>query len=82
MSRSRTQCSDAGETLIQYILIWNCPFCILRGCQSNFFLYNDVFLDLKVIFILEYSADPDEMPPYAAFNLGLHWLPKSLFTGI
>ena len=28
------------------------------------------------------SADPDEMPPYAAFHLGLHCLPKYLFTGI
>ena len=26
------------------------------------------------------SADPDEMPPYAAFHLGLHCLPKYLFT--
>ena len=28
------------------------------------------------------SADPDEMPPYAAFHLGLHCLSKYLFIGI
>ena len=32
--------------------------------------------------ILANSADPDEMPPYAAFHLGFHCLPKCLFTGI
>ena len=34
------------------------------------------------VFIQANSADPDEMPPYAAFHLGLHWLSKYLFTGI
>ena len=29
------------------------------------------FLD----FVLTNNADPDEMPPYAAFHLGLHCLP-------
>ena len=33
-------------------------------------------------FISANSADPDEMPPYAAFHLGLHCLSKYLFTGI
>ena len=28
------------------------------------------------------SKDPDEMPPWAAFRLGLYSLPKYLFTGI
>ena len=37
---------------------------------------------LKIGFILAISADPDEMPPFAAFYLGLHYLPKYLFTGI
>ena len=41
-----------------------------------------VFLSLKIVFILVNSADPDEMPPYAAFHLGLHCLPKDQFTGI
>ena len=39
-------------------------------------------MSLKIVFIIANSADPDEMPPYAAFHLGLHNLPKYLFTGI
>ena len=35
-----------------------------------------------IVFIITNSAEPDEMPPYASFNLGLHNLPKNLFTGI
>ena len=34
------------------------------------------------IFILTNNADPDEMPPNVAFLLGLHYLPKYLFTSI
>ena len=30
-------------------------------------------------FILANNADPDEMPPYAAFHLSLHFLSKYLF---
>ena len=37
---------------------------------------------LKIVLILANSADPDEMLPNAAFHLGLHCLPKYLFTGI
>ena len=37
---------------------------------------------LKMIIILANSADPDEMPPQAAFHLGFHCLPKYLFTVI
>ena len=32
--------------------------------------------------IFRNSADPDEMPPYAAFHLDLHCLPKYLFASI
>ena len=46
------------------------------------FLKCDVFQSLKIVFIQANSADPDEMPPYAAFHLGLHCLPKYLFTGM
>ena len=31
-----------------------------------------VFLSLKINFVLANSADPDEMPHYVAFHLGLH----------
>ena len=33
---------------------------------------------MKIVFSLANSADPDEMPPYVAFHLGLHCLPKHL----
>ena len=33
-------------------------------------------------FFLVNSADPDEMPHYVAFHLGLHCLPKYLFRHI
>ena len=39
-------------------------------------------LSLKIAYILANSADPDEMPPYAAFHPGLQCLPNYLFTGI
>ena len=29
------------------------------------------FFSVKIIFVLANSVDPDEMPHYAAFNLGL-----------
>ena len=35
-----------------------------------------------LLVIFENIADPDEMPPYAAFHLVLHCFPKNLFTGI
>ena len=46
------------------------------------FLNYDVFIFQKIVFILANSADPDEMPHDAAFHMGLHSLPKCLFTGI
>ena len=39
-----------------------------------------VFLSLKIVLILANSADPDEMQHNAAFHLGLHCLPKYLFS--
>ena len=39
-------------------------------------------MSLKIVFILSNRAYPDKMPPYAAFYLGIHCLPKYLFTGI
>ena len=43
---------------------------------------SDVFLSLRVVFILANSADPDEMPSNVAFHLGLHCLPEYLFNRI
>ena len=48
------------------------PFCILRGHRSKF-LNNDVFLSLKIVFILANKAHPeknDEILPDVAFHLG------------
>ena len=51
-----------------------------------FFLWRLFFFFVFFFFfffcILANSADPDEMPPNAAFHLGLHCLPKYLFAGI
>ena len=43
-------------------------------------LYNDAFMFLKTVFF-SILAETDEMPPYAAFHLGLHCLPRYVFTG-
>ena len=57
------------------------PFCVLKVHMSNF-LNHDVYMFLRIIFISASSADPDEMSPYVTFHLGLHCLPKYLFSGI
>ena len=46
---------------------------------SQNFNQNDVFMSLKIVFILAYNADPGEMLPYAAFHLGLLCLPSYPF---
>ena len=38
-------------------------------------------ISLKMDFVLENSADTNEMPHYAAFHLGLNCLPKYPFRG-
>ena len=45
---------------------------------SKFFM----FLSMKIVFVFANSTDQDEMLHYAAFYLGLHCLPKYLFTDI
>ena len=37
------------------------------------------FISLSIDFVLANSADPDEMPYYVAFHLGLHCLSKYRF---
>ena len=34
------------------------------------------------LYLIAKCADPDEMTPEEEFNLGIHSLPKYLFTGI
>ena len=43
---------------------------------------NIEFFSLKIVFVLKYSVDSDEMPQYAAFHLGLHCLTQYPFWGI
>ena len=50
--------------------------CIYRGVIGYNFK-NNVFLSLKINFVLANSVDPDEMTYYAAFHLGLHCLPST-----
>ena len=58
-------------------LSFDCSFCVLRGHRKNSLNHN-ICMSLKIVFIL----DPDDLPPYAANHLGLHCLPKYLFTGL
>ena len=51
-------------------------FCNLMGCQSNF-LYNCVFLSVKIVISKQKTADPVIMPPYVAFYLVLHCVCQS-----
>ena len=55
------------------------PIVYIEGSQA-IISKNVIFLSLKIDSILANSADPDEMPPYAAFHLGLHGLPKYLMV--
>ena len=51
-------------------------FCVLKGVAGQNIYKMVYFMFLKTVFISANSADPDELPPYAAFHLGLHCLPK------
>ena len=44
--------------------------------QNNYELQS-----LRIVIILANSVDPDEMPHFAAFHLGLHCLPKYPLRG-
>ena len=57
---------------------WKVSWCISRGYRLEF-PNKTVFLSMKIVYIYANSADPDEMPNYAGFHLGLHCLTKYLF---
>ena len=44
-------------------------------------MYFCEILSLEINFNLANNADPDEMLPYAVFQLGLHCLPEYPFAG-
>ena len=48
-------------------------FAFIEGLQVIISIMNIIIFSLKIDFVLN-SADPNEMPPYAAFHLGLHSL--------
>ena len=50
-----------------------------RGSHRLKFPNYDVFLSLMIVLTSAKSVEPDEMPHYAAFHLGLHCLPKYRF---
>ena len=43
------------------------------------FPHKNIFLSLKIVFVKANSVDPDEMPHYLAFLLGLQCLQKNSF---
>ena len=49
-------------------------YAFIEGLQVIISIINIIFLSLKIDFVSANSADPNEMPPYAAFHLGLHSL--------
>ena len=51
-----------------------------KGLPAKFLKY-DVFLYLKIVFILANSEDPDEMP-ICSIYLGIYCLPEYLLIGI
>ena len=52
-----------------------------KGPKVEILDNNYVVMALQIGLILGNSADPNEMPHYAAFHLCLHCLPKYLSTG-
>ena len=57
--------ADGDNMEILLGIIQALPFCVLMGHRGKFLNY-DVFMFIKIVFILVNSAHPDEMPPYAS----------------
>ena len=55
-----------------------CAYVIIKKISCTNLINSE--WSLNIVFILANIADPEEMPPYAAFHLGLHCLPKYLCT--
>ena len=71
-------CTNGSFFLVRYIKL-GIVHCAYGGVTGYNFQIKSVFLTLNIIFALANSADPDEMSHYAAFRLGLHYLPKDAF---
>ena len=51
----------------------------LRNIYKKKLDFKKIYISLKIGFVLANGVDPDEMPHYVAFHLGLHCLSKYLF---
>ena len=47
--------------------------------MSNLQNFNIIFLSLNIVLILANSADPGEMPHYATYRQGLHFMNRFIF---
>ena len=56
-------------------------FVQIEGSHVTISKQNIAFLSLKIGFVFSNTAEPDEMPLYATFHLGLQCLPKYRFMG-
>ena len=68
-------CTNRFFLLVWYNKLWMVHFIYQRITCYNFQI-KIVFLSLYMILVLANSEEPDEMPHYAAFHLGLHCLPS------
>ena len=69
------------EFPIKFDTVWSGRSIVyIKGSQV--IISKNIFLSLKVDFVLANSADPDEMLHYVAFHLGCHCLPKYPFRGL
>ena len=64
------------EFPIKYDIVKSGWFIVYTERSKVIISKNITFLSLKIYFVLANSADPDKMPHYAAFHLGLHCFPK------
>ena len=55
--------------------------CVYWGVTGYNFLKNIIFLSLKIYSVLANSADPDEMPHFVPFYLGLRCVQKHPLRG-
>ena len=67
--------SSASSLFVNNVHVYWYPERLFRQSIRSKFLNNGVFMSL---IILSNSADPDEMPPFVAFHLGLHYWPKQV----
>ena len=78
-----TLTSIAMEFSIEFYTVgsrWSIRY--ILGVAGYNFQRNIEFLSLKIVLVLKYSVDHDEMPHYTAFHLGPHCFTKYLFWGI